>query len=155
MVVWAIVSHYPLMTANAVVDPIEHETVEGTAGNNRFRTALKTPIVWLSGLFLLIYVGIEASVGNWAYTVQSVGRATPTWIAGYGVSGYWLGLTLGRLNMGQWVKRLGAVQTVNGSLILLVVGLLIWAVFAHPFLSLPLIGYALAAIFPTTIWLMP
>ncbi|HYX13605.1 MAG TPA: hypothetical protein VE944_04405 [Nostoc sp.] len=58
--------------------------------------SLQNPVVVLTGSLLLVYVGMEACIGNWAYTVQSVARQTPELIAGYSVSAYWLGLTLGR-----------------------------------------------------------
>jgi fucose permease len=119
------------------------------------RLALKNPTVLAAGLLLLIYVGTEASLGNWAYTVQTVGRGTPIAVAGYSVTAYWLGLTIGRLTMGQLMRHLGANRLIDGSLALLTAGLLIWWLFPNQLWSLPLTGFALAAIFPTTIWLMP
>lgn len=117
--------------------------------------SLQTPIVLLSGLLLLVYVGIEACVGNWAYTVQSVARYTPTLIAGYSVSAYWLGLTLGRFILGYFLQWLGAVRTISMSLTLTIIGLLAWWQLPQQWISLPLIGFGLAAIFPATIWLLP
>lgn len=57
--------------------------------------------------------------------------------------------------MGQLMKQIGATRLIDGSLTLLTAGLLIWWLFPNQLWSLPLIGFALAAIFPTTIWLMP
>ncbi|MBD2435625.1 sugar MFS transporter [Nostoc sp. FACHB-110] len=117
--------------------------------------SLQTPVVLLTGLLLLVYVGTEASIGNWAYTVQSVARDTPTLIAGYSISAYWLGLTVGRFILGYFLQRLGAVRTISMSLTLLIIGLLAWWQLPNQLISLPLIGFALAAIFPATIWLIP
>lgn len=117
--------------------------------------SLQTPIVLLTGLLLLVYVGTEASIGNWAYTVQSVARDTPELIAGYSISAYWLGLTLGRFSLGYFLQRLGAVRTISMSLSLVLVGLLAWWQLPDQWISLPLIGFGLAAIFPATIWLIP
>lgn len=39
-------------------------------------------------------------MGNWAYSVQHISRGRATLIAGYSVSGYWLGLTNGRFLQG-------------------------------------------------------
>lgn len=119
------------------------------------RIALATPTVLLTALFLLIYVGTEASVGNWAYSVQSLSRGTPKLLAGYSVSGYWMGLTLGRAVTGRVVKRLGAVRTLDSCLMLLGIGLVGWWLLPNQLLSLPIIGFALAPIFPLTIWLIP
>jgi fucose permease len=117
--------------------------------------SLKTPIVLLTGLLLAVYVGTEASIGNWAYTVQSVARSTPTLIAGYSVSAYWFGLTLGRFILGYFLQKLGAVRTITMSLSLVMMGLLAWWQLPDQLISLPLIGFGLAAIFPATIWLIP
>lgn len=129
-------------------------TSNTTALENLGRS-LQNPVVLLTGLLLMIYVGIEACIGNWAYTVQSVARQTPELIAGYSVSAYWLGLTLGRFILGYFLQRLGAVRTITMSLSLLMIGLLAWWQLPDQWISLPLIGFALAAIFPATIWLIP
>lgn len=119
-----------------------------------FRSAL-SPTVLVTSLLLLIYVGTEASLANWAYTLETVTGEMSAALAGYSISGYWLGLTLGRLGMGQMVKYLGAVRNVDCSLMLLFAGLMIWWLLPERIWSLALIGFALAPIFPTTIWLVP
>lgn len=144
---WAVVYRYKPMAVRVLK--------EGTNARASLGLALRTPTVLVAGLLLLVYVGTEASVGNWAYSVQSISRGTPELIAGYSVSAYWLGLTVGRLSMGALIKRLGAVRTIDFSLALLTGGLVGWWLLPSQLWSLPLIGFALAAIFPATIWLMP
>jgi fucose permease len=143
---WAVMYKYKPMTVRVAAP--------GTDARENLRLALRTPTVLVAGLLLLVYVGTEASVGNWAYSVH-VSRGTPELVAGYSVSAYWLGLTIGRLSMGRLVEYLGAVRTVDFSLALLTSGLITWWLLPGQMLSLPLIGFALAAIFPATIWLMP
>lgn len=94
-------------------------------------------------------------MGNWAYSVQNISRGTPTLIAGYSVSGYWLGLTLGRFLTGRFVKLWRANRTLNYTLILLSLSLIAWWLLPNQLISLLLIGIALAPIFPLTIWLTP
>ncbi|KAM3097373.1 MFS transporter [Phormidesmis sp. 146-35] len=143
---WAVLHQYqPMMTSS----------VAASNSKTNLRRALRMPIVLLSALMLLIYTGVEASIGSWAYTVQHVSRDIPTWVAGYSVSGYWFGLTMGRLAMGQMVRYWGAIRTIDVSLTLLIIGLVTWWQFPDQGWSLPLSGFALAAIFPTIIWLMP
>lgn len=144
-VLWAVVQRYRPMQVSA----------SAPAAWANLHMALKTPVVLVTGLFLLIYVGTEVAVGNWAYTVQHVGRGTPALIAGYSISAYWLGLTLGRFSLGRLMARFGAIGMINASLLLLTVGLVSWWLLPGQWLSLPLIGFALAAIFPATIWLIP
>jgi fucose permease len=141
----------------AIRDPYRSLTqrVEQSSAKTDLGIVLKTPIILVAGIFLAVYVGAEASVGNWAYTVQRLGRGTPNWIAGYSVSGYWFGLTLGRFATGKMTDWFGAKRTITGSLVLLLASSLIWWRFPNQLWSLFLIGFALAAIFPLTIWLMP
>ncbi|MEL6460285.1 MAG: MFS transporter [Cyanobacteria bacterium J06621_15] len=144
---WVVISDYKPLTKKI-------KKSDKTASAN-LGQALKTPTVLLSGLLLSVYVGTEASVGNWAYSVQHISRETPTLIAGYSVSAYWLGLTLGRFISGRFVKIWGANRTLNYSLILLSLSLIAWWLLPNQLISLPVIGIALAPIFPLTIWLTP
>ena len=144
---WVVSQRYPLM------DSFTQNKAQ-SAGTN-LRLALKRPAVAVAGLLLLVYVGLEVSLGNWAYTVQTMSRGTPIAVAGYSITAYWFGLTLGRLTLGKLMQWVGATRLIDYSLVLLTVGLLIWWLFPTQLWSLPLSGFALAAIFPTTIWLMP
>lgn len=48
-------------------------------------------------LTFFVYAGVEASFGAWTYTLLTSGRAMPAVEAGAIVSGFWAGLTAGRL----------------------------------------------------------
>jgi fucose permease len=122
---------------------------------SNLKKALRTRRVVLFGVFLLVYVGIEASFSNWAYAVQVMARSTPSLIAGYSVSAYWIGLTVGRFLLGYLLHVLGAMKTITLCLILLLIGLVGWWLLHNPLISLPLIGLALGPFFPAIIWLIP
>lgn len=126
-----------------------------TNGRQNLSVALTTPKVLIAGLLLFVYVGVEASIGNWAFSVQSQVRNTPVTLAGYSVSAYWFGLTIGRLLTGRAVKYLGATRTLDMSLTLLVMSVVAWWLLPQQLISLPLMGLSLAAIFPMIIWLIP
>ena len=143
----AIIYHYPSMKRSKAASP-------APAWQN-LRRSLQTPLVLLTGLMLLIYVGLEASISNWAYIVQISDRQTSTLVAGYSISAYWLGLTVGRFILGYFLRSLGAIKTISMSLVLLMIGLLAWWQLPEQWISLPMIGFALAPIFPATIWLIP
>ena len=145
--IWAIATDYKPLNKQV--------TVSGGDARANLRTTLGTPAVLVSGLLLLVYVGTEVSIGNWAYSVQTISRKTPETIAGYSISAYWMGLTIGRMGMGYLIKRLGTVRTIDLSLTLLMVGLLCWWLLPNGVLSLPVLGFALAAIFPITMLLVP
>ncbi len=143
----AIIYRYPSLTKSQAAS-------HAPAWQNLGRS-LQTPLVWLTGLMLLIYVGLEASISNWAYIVQVSDRQIPALVAGYSISAYWLGLTIGRFILGYFLRSLGAIKTISMSLILLMIGLLAWWQLPEQWISLPMIGFALAPIFPATIWLIP
>ena len=74
-------------------------------GENGLRAVLKLPLVWGATLFLLFYVGIEVSLGSWGYTFLLLQRQESDLLAGWIVSGYWLGLTLGRFLLNYLAER--------------------------------------------------
>src|SRR5579884_1964904 len=79
--------------------------------------ALKLRVVWLAALFLLFYVGTEVSLGSWSYTFLLEERHESTLLSGWSVSGYWLGLTLGRLILGRVVQRVDNKRLIQGCLL--------------------------------------
>lgn len=143
---WAVLHRYA---------PLQQRFTSENSGRSNLAAAAKNPIVIVSALLLGIYVGTEAGIGNWAYTVQHVSRGISTQVAGYSVAGYWVGLTIGRLSFGQLVNRLGTNRTITYSLVLLIVGLLVWWQIPSAWLILPVLGFALATIFPAIMWLTP
>ena len=127
---------------------------------NSLMTALKLPMVWLASLFLLFYVGIEVSLGNWSYSFLVVQRHAAALLSGWIVSGYWLGLTLGRFVLNNLAERLrlgisGMMYSCIAGIMLGV--LLIWLVPGQvsDVLGFTLIGFCLGPIYPTTVALLP
>jgi fucose permease len=114
----------------------------------------------LAAVFLSVYVGLEIGVGNWAFTFLVDQHAQPALIAGYTVSGYWLGLTLGRFLIAPLAARIGL--TPVGMTFVSLIGvtaaaILIWLaptglVAAAGFV---LLGFFLGPIFPTAMAVVP
>lgn len=124
------------------------------------RSALGQAAVWLSGTFLMLYVGLEVSMGNWAYTLMVEERGQSTLLAGYAVSGYWLGLTLGRFMLSAAANRLrvGVVAFMFACVVGSALGTLItWfgSNAAVAGLGLATLGFFLGPLFPTTITVLP
>lgn len=133
-----------------------HKDIAKDQGNVLVAT-LKLRVVWLAALFLLFYVGTEVSLGNWSYSFLIDERHGSTLLSGWSVSGYWLGLTLGRLTLARVALRVGNKRLIEGCLLGVVVGvLLIWLVPIQGVAAfgLALTGFSLGPIFPTTIALM-
>jgi len=149
---------FGLLFSSASTTPTLEEGGQPAKGNV-LSAALKLPIIWLAALFLLVYVGVEVSLGNWSYSFL-LDRHAGTVLAGWIVSGYWFGLTLGRFTLQNFAERLGV--GTKGLMYACIVGvgiglLLIWFV---PFsavaaLGFCFIGYSLAPIYPLTVAITP
>jgi fucose permease len=122
--------------------------------NNVLMATLKVPVVWIASLFMLIYVGAEVSIGSWSYSFLTEERHAPILLAGWIVTGYWIGLTLGRLTLARVTLRIGSERLIQGCLVGVVIGaLLVWLLpmYAASALGLVLIGFSFGPIYPTTI----
>ena len=51
---------------------------------------------------LALYVGLQLSVGIWGFSYLVQTRALAHSLAGYTISGYWLGLTLAMAQFAVW-----------------------------------------------------
>jgi fucose permease len=113
--------------------------------------------VWLAALFLLVYVGTEISLSTWSYSFLTIARLGPALFSAWVVSGYWCGLTIGRLTLARLASRLGMRRQITLCLEGVVLGLLLaWflpSIWGAAF-GLCLTGFFLGPLFPTTIALM-
>ncbi len=127
--------------------------------DNSILVVLKIPAVWLAAVFLLVYVGVESSVGSWGYTFLTEGQHYSPVLAGWLVSTYWLGLTLSRLLLGGIIGRLGLAQHDRAIVLGCCAGSLAGAgllsvVVGQEFVSgfgLLLVGFCFGPIYPTTL----
>jgi fucose permease len=132
----------------------------GRASGSMLGAALRQPGVLLGAGLLAVYVGLELGVGNWGYSYLTQARGQGDVLAGYSVSGYWLGLTLGRFLISPVATRMGV--TAVGLLFACLTGIaasaaFIWAVptAAAAGIGLVLLGFFLGPIFPTTMAVTP
>jgi len=133
---------------------------EGAVTGNVLLAVLRLPVVWWASLFLLLYVGIEVSLGNWSYSFLVEGEHQQAFLSSLTVSGYWLGLTLGRFTLSNLTERLGMgnVGLVYSCMVGIIIGVLI--IWLLPFeaaaaIGFCFIGFSLGPIYPTTVALMP
>jgi fucose permease len=129
---------------------------ESTAGN---RVLLQRGVL-LGAVLLAVYVGLELGVGNWGFSYLVDARDQSDLLAGYVVSGYWLGLTAGRFLLSPLVTRLGL--TAVGLMYTCLAGvtaatLLTWVLpgTVPAVTGLVLLGFFLGPIFPTAMAVVP
>lgn len=136
------------------------ERVPGASGRTTpanpgspLRQAVRLRSVWLAACFLLFYTGTEGTVGDWGYSFLTLTRSGSLLLSAWVVSGYWCGLTLGRLLLARLSERLGALRLMLLCLAGVLPGLLL--VWFLPFWGAApgfcLLGFSLGPLYPTTI----
>ncbi len=124
------------------------------------RAAVREPGVLLGATMLAVYVGLEMGVGNWGFSYLVQGRALAASAAGYAVSGYWLGLTLGRFVISPLAAKTGVstARMMFGCLAgITAAATLAWVspTAAISSVGLVLLGFFLGPVFPTTMAITP
>lgn len=151
----------PLVVAMAIVFPSGGTSPTGGGADRRLLgPTLRQRGVLLGAVLLTVYVGLEISAGNWGLSYLLEERASTAVIAGYTMSGYWLGLTLGRFLISPIATRVGldAAGMMYGCLFgVTAAALLIWLIplTALASVGFVLLGFFLGPIFPTTMAMAP
>lgn len=147
---WSVPGHAPAPAA---------APASASAGRGLLAAAVREPAVVLIALFLAVYVGLEISVGNWGFSFLVDGRSQSQLVAGYALSGYWLGLTAGRFVISPAASRAGLSEV--GVSFLCLVGVLVACglVWLSPgpaaAAGFALLGFFLGPLFPTAMAITP
>ncbi len=150
---WLLFRHTSATTSQA-------QDEQKSKGDNTLSATLKLGVVWIASLFLLFYVGVEVSLGNWTYTFLLEDRHQNAFLSGWIVSGYWFGLTMGRFVLQTLAERFKISDT---TLVYVCMAVVILALLLIWFLPLQivmvvgfcLIGFGLGPIYPLTVALTP
>ena len=120
------------------------------------RAAITSRITLLTSTFLLLYVGIEVSIGGWIVTFMLRIRHGSPFSSGLVSTGFWSGVTIGRLILGFVTPRLfptpnHAVATYLA--ISVAVQLMFWLIpsFTVSAVMVSLLGFFLAPLFPAAV----
>ncbi|HWF42917.1 MAG TPA: MFS transporter, partial [Acidothermaceae bacterium] len=148
---------YPRHEPVAVASSVVHNAEQPSRG--LLASALRERTVLLGAALLAVYVGLEISMGNWGFSYLVQARGEHRVVAGYVVSGYWLGLTLGRFLISPFATRIGASAATMafGCLIgVTVVAALTWVLPGGASITgFVLLGFFLGPIFPTAMAMVP
>jgi len=82
----------------------------GTKDNRMKEALIRLPharVTWLCAIFLLGYVGIEVALGGWIVKFMLEARDGEEFASGMVATGFWLGVTIGRIVLGFVTPRLG------------------------------------------------
>jgi fucose permease len=118
---------------------------------------LARPAVWLHLVFFFLYTGLEASTGQWAYSILTEGRGMAPSLAGLWVGAYWGSLTAGRFACGVIAPRVSTDALLRACTLVAPVGAaFLWLDRGALALGgLAMVGFVLAPIFPLTISATP
>ncbi len=117
----------------------------------RVAETLRMPAVWLGILLFFLYTGVEASAGQWTYTLFTESRMLSPYAAGILTSIFWAMLTIGRIFLGAGAKRIGIERLLRLSMIgtVMAAALILFRSIPVGFVGVALMGLSLSAIFPT------
>ena len=119
---------------------------------------LRLPAVWLGVVVFFVYTGTEATAGVWSYSVLTQARGVPAATAGFWVSLFWIGLTLGRFVFGFVAEHARMVTLLRASLVAIAFGTSLFALNLGAIatvVGLTTSGVAMAPIFPSLIAMTP
>ncbi|KAL7621832.1 hypothetical protein AAE478_007332 [Parahypoxylon ruwenzoriense] len=118
---------------------------------------LKRPaarVTWLCALFLLGYVGLEVALGGWIVEFMIQVRQGEPFASGMAATGFWLGLTIGRVVLGFITPRIGEKLAIAIYLpVTMGLELLFWLVpqFIVSAVAVGLQGFFIGPLFPAAI----
>ena len=113
---------------------------------------------WFCPLMMLLYCGIEFSMGLWVYQFLSGCRGFSAESAGFAVAGYWGMLTAGRFLIGCVANRLGNRRQIRFSMVLGFIGAMLLLIPGPVVLTLAaagVIGFAFASFYPAMMHAAP
>jgi fucose permease len=123
--------------------------------NSSLRQVVRNKVVWLMAFSLFLYVGAEVSFGGWITTFMIVVRHGNRHKMGFVTTGFWTGLTVGRMSLGFVAGRFRREEIQAAIYMALAIGciLVFWwvpilyvsAVFAALF------GFVIGPLFPTVV----
>jgi fucose permease len=94
----------------------ENNPRQGNSRNAPFKEAMFTMpaarTTWIVTVFLFVYVGLEVALGGWIVTFMITVRHSSPFASGMTATGFWLGMTLGRVVLGFVTPRLGEKRAV-------------------------------------------
>lgn len=125
-------------------------------GQSRTAEALKNKITWICSIFLTAYVGAEVALGGWVVTFMMRIRHGSPFASGMTSTGFWGGVTAGRVILGFVTPRLFKTEkhAVAVYLVLSVgLELLFWLIpqFYVSAVMVSLLGFFLGPLFPAAI----
>ena len=107
-------------TATGAVFRTNNPRTTHTKDNRMVEALLRAPnarVTWLCALFLLGYVGVEVALGGWIVKFMLEVRNGGDFASGMTATGFWMGVTVGRIILGFVTPKLGEKLAIAVSLV--------------------------------------
>ncbi len=121
------------------------------AGRVALSATLRLPVTWLGILLFIAFCGVQASAGQWFFSVLTDERGLSDALAGTWISLLWASLTAGRVVVGFVLLRFTSMQVLRACMGGVLLSTLLFWLNLTPwlgFVSIMLLGLALAPLFP-------
>ncbi|RLV90346.1 Bypass of stop codon protein 6 [Spathaspora sp. JA1] len=136
-------------------DEQQQQPTQEVKKSGLMKEALKNKLTWISSLFVFFYQGAEVAFGGWITTYLRDYRNHTNTSIGYVVSGYWFGLTFGRLVLTRLIHKLIGARRGNSVLIVLSIlfALLTWVISSFPIeiVTITFTGIMIGPVYPLMI----
>ncbi|KAI7862229.1 major facilitator superfamily domain-containing protein [Spinellus fusiger] len=134
----------------------EGDAAAEIAAHGPIKEALLNRMTMTGAIYILVYVGLEVTLGDWGFTFLTEGRGGERVAVGRYIACYWLGLATGRILLGYAAGRYGekyiiTLCTVSSGCLLVLLCTIKNVVFDS--IVFILLGFLLGPMFPTTIGL--
>ena len=132
--------------------PGEEATEESPEPGAGMRDALRHPLIRVQVALFFCYTGLEATVGQWSFTLLTESRDVRPESAGLWVTIYWGSIGAGRVLLGTIADRIGIDRLLRFSTLTALLGTVLFAWSPSETVaaaSLCLTGLGLAAIYPS------
>ncbi|XBQ94049.1 hypothetical protein V6000_009503 [Aspergillus fumigatus] len=139
---------------NAVSYRAKNRRSPDSSGGSRTTEAMKSPITWLIASWLFVYMGVEVSVGGWVVDFMIQERNGKPFESGLVPTGFWAGVTVGRLVLGfvnDWLGERTAITIYLA--ISIALELVFWLVpkFVVSAVAVSMLGFFTGPLFPAAV----
>ncbi|KAH7114442.1 major facilitator superfamily domain-containing protein [Dendryphion nanum] len=143
--------------ATAEVFRANNPRTPGSKDNRMKEALIRLPyarVTWACALFLLGYVGIEVALGGWIVKFMLEVRKGGDFASGMTATGFWMGITVGRIVLGFVTPKIGEKMAIAIYLpITMGLELIFWLVpqFYVSAVAVSLQGFFLGPLFPAAV----
>ncbi|KAJ4985547.1 MFS transporter [Stagonosporopsis vannaccii] len=116
------------------------------------KAALKFPATWWCAAYFLADVGVETAISGWVVSFMLRSRSATPYLAGLSSSGFWAGMSVGRLVLGPLTDRIGVRRATA---LYFAIAVLVEIMFAFlPYASVSVVlmvilGFLMGPLFPS------